>query len=134
MLSLLRQFVRCATACILIANFAVPKSLVAETHLVPPIELQKATVAASQARQQNIETLKTFLSSAAAEKALKSAHLNPEQVKKAVSGLSDEEVAQLANRATKAQADFVAGNLNDRDLLIIILAIAALVLIIVAVR
>jgi len=134
MLSLLRQFVRCAAACILIANFAVPKSLIAETHLVTPTELQKATVAASQARQQNIETVRNFFSSTAAEKALRSAHMNPEQVKKAVSGLSDEEVAQLANRATKAQADFVAGNLTDRDLIIIILAIAALVLIIVAVR
>ena len=134
MLSLLRQFVRCATACILITNFAVPKSLVAETHLVAPTELQKATVAASQARQQNIETVRNFFSCAAAEKALKSAHMNPEQVKKAVSGLSDEEVAQLAARSTKAQADFVAGTLSDRDLIIIILAIAALVLIIVAVR
>src|SRR5260370_6417017 len=134
MLSLLRQFVRCATACVLIANFAVPKSLVAETHLVTPTELQKATVAASEARQQNIETVRNFLSSATAEKALKSAHMNPEQVQKAVSGLSDEEVAQLAARSAKAQADFVAGNLSDRDLIIIILLIAALVLIIVAVR
>jgi hypothetical protein len=48
--------------------------------------------------------------------------------------LSDAELAQLASRADKAQADFVAGTLSDRDLLLIILGIAALVLIIIAVR
>jgi hypothetical protein len=56
------------------------------------------------------------------------------QVKNAVSSLSDAELAQLAARAQTVQADFAAGRLGDRDLLIIILAIAALVLIIVAVR
>jgi hypothetical protein len=48
--------------------------------------------------------------------------------------LSDAELAQLASRAQKAQADFAAGDLSDRDLIIIILAVAALILIIVAVR
>jgi hypothetical protein len=40
----------------------------------------------------------------------------------------------LAARADKAQADFYAGNLTERDLILIILGIAVLVLIIVAVR
>jgi hypothetical protein len=60
--------------------------------------------------------------------------MDPEQVKNAVSTLSDQELAQLAARADKARADFVAGNMSDRDLIIIILAIAALILIVVAVR
>jgi hypothetical protein len=55
-------------------------------------------------------------------------------VKTAVSSLSDQELAQLAARSTKAQADFAAGRLEDRDLLMILVAMAALVLIIVAVR
>jgi hypothetical protein len=48
--------------------------------------------------------------------------------------LSDQELAQLSAKADKAQSDFAAGNLNDRDLILIILGIAILVLIIVAVR
>ncbi len=60
--------------------------------------------------------------------------MNPEQVKSAVSTLDDAELAQLASRAQKAQANFAAGTLSDRDLIIIIVAIAALILIIVAVR
>jgi hypothetical protein len=56
------------------------------------------------------------------------------RVKVAVSTLSDEELAQVSARVDKAKADLAAGNLTDRDLLIILLAIVALVLIIVAVR
>jgi len=97
-------------------------------------DLQKATLDASRARQQNVDTLNAFFSSEKAQKALKSAQMNPEQVKTAVAGLSDEELAQLATKANNAQADFAAGRLADRDLLIILVAVAALILIIVAVH
>jgi hypothetical protein len=126
--------VRVAVACFLIAVFSVPSNLVAQTHVVSEAELQKATAAATQARQRNLATLQQFLSSAEAQKALKAAHVDPQQVKKAVSQLDDQELAQLAARANKAQADFAAGNMSDRDLLIILVAIVALILIIVAVR
>jgi hypothetical protein len=55
-------------------------------------------------------------------------------VKNAVAQLNDQELAQLASRANKAQSDFAAGRLSDRDLIIILVCIAALILIIVAVR
>jgi CHASE3 domain sensor protein len=66
--------------------------------------------------------------------ALEAAHVNPQQVKSAVSGLSDEELAQLASRANKAQKDFAAGTISNHDLLLILVGIAALILIIVAVH
>lgn len=134
MLVLLRQSIRVSTACLLIAIFGIPQNLMAQAHIVSPSELHKATVAATQARQRNIEAIREFLSSAAAEKAMRSAHMQPEQVKQGVANLTDQELAQLASRAEQAQADFAAGTLSDRDLLIILLAVAALVLIIVAVR
>jgi hypothetical protein len=130
----LQRFVRAATASFLILMFSVPQSLIAQTHVVSPAELQKATIAATQARQQNIETIQQFLSSEKAQRALKTAHMDPQRVTQAVSQLDDQEVAQLASRASKAQADFAAGHLTDRDLIIILVAIAALILIIVAVR
>jgi hypothetical protein len=43
-------------------------------------------------------------------------------------------MAQLAARSQTAQADFAAGRMSDRDLIIILLAVVALILIIVAVR
>ena len=132
----LRQTFRVAMAFVLAATFALPQNLVAETasHLVSPSDLQQAVVKASTERQQNRDEVQQFLSSEQAQKALKSAHMNPEQVKNAVSTLDDAELAQLASRAHKAQADLAAGELSDRDLIIIIVAIAALILIIVAVR
>lgn len=134
MFSLLRQCMRVSTACVLITIFGVPVNLIAQAHVVTPSDLQQATVAAQQTRQRNLETVSGFLSSATAEKAMRSAHLQPEQVRQGVATLSDAELAQLAVRAQKTQADFAAGTLSDRDLLLIVLGIAALVLIIVAVR
>jgi hypothetical protein len=134
MLSLARQSVRVATAFVLAVVFAIPQSLVAQAHVVSPADLQNALVAATETHERNVETIRQFLSTPAAEKALKSAHIDPTQVKQAVSTLSDEELSQLASRAQKAQADFAAGNLDQRDLLIILIAVAALILIIVAVR
>ncbi len=129
-----RKCFRVAMACGLSSLFAVPQNLVAQTHVVSSAELQKATVAATEARQRNIETVQKFLSTPAAEKGLKAAHIDARQVTQAVSSLSDAELAQLATRSGKAQADFAAGRISDHDLLIILIAIAALILIIVAVH
>ena len=130
------QFSRALTAAVLAAAFTVPPTLLAQApdHLVSPSALQQAAVNASRARQQNADTLQKFFSSPEAQKALESARMNPQEVNKAVSGLSDHELAQLAQRTNKAQSDFAAGDIDNRDLLIILVAIAALILIIVAVR
>lgn len=132
----IKQVFRVATAFVLAAMFAVPQNLVAEaaSHVVSPSELQQAAVKASAARRQNAEQVQQFFSSEKADQALRSAHMSPQQVKNAVATLDDAELAQLASRLNKAQADFAAGTLSDRDLIIILVAIAALILIIVAVR
>ena len=130
----LRQSVRLVVALVLVTLFIVPTNLLAQSHVVSPADLQKQVLSASQVRQHDLQTVTNFLSTSTAEKALKSSHINPQQVRTAVSTLSDQELADLASRADKAQADFAAGNLSDRDLILIILGIAVLVLIIVAVR
>ena len=134
MASLMRQFVRVVTASTLAVVFLIPQDSFAQSHLVSPADLQNALVASTQARQKNIETIRQFVSTPTAEKALKTAHIDAQQVKNSVARLSDSELSQLAARASKAQADFAAGTLSDRDLIIILVAVAALILIIVAVR
>lgn len=134
MLTTIRQSVRAGTVFALFALFAVYPTFGAQDHVVSPAEMQKEAVAATQARLHNVETVTQFLSSPRAKQALQSAHLSSAQVKTAVSKMSDEEVAQLASRVDKSQADFAAGNMSDRDLIIIILAVVALILIIIAVR
>lgn len=130
----LRMGVRAAALLLLAAVFIIPQRMLADTHVVSPSDLQKQLVESTRDRQQNVNTVRDFLSSPRAEKAMKSADIDPQKVQRAVSSLSDQELANLAQRAQKAQADFAAGGLSDRDLIWIILAIAVLVLIIVAVR
>lgn len=103
----------------------------APQHLVTPGQLQQSTVNASQARRRNIEELRQFLSTPQAEKAFQKAHANPEEVKKAVSGLSDQELAQLSQRAAKAQRDFAAGDISTEALILIIVAIILIILLVV---
>jgi len=47
---------------------------------------------------------------------------------------SEQDAPPISARAEKAQREFAAGSLSDRDLLIILVCVAALILIIVAVR
>ena len=97
-------------------------------------ELQKEMAASTQTRQQNRETIANLLSAPEVEKSLRAAHINVEQVKGAISSLSDEDLAKLAARAQSAQNDLAAGTLGERDLLLILVGIAVVILIIVAVR
>jgi hypothetical protein len=133
-MSSLRTGARVAAVLVLTMIFAVPQNLLADTHVVSPSDLQKQMVETTHDRQQNLNSVRGFLSTSTAEKAMKSASIDPKKVQNAVSSLSDDELANLAQRADKAQADFAAGTLSNRDLIWIILAIAVLVLIIVAVR
>jgi hypothetical protein len=134
--SRLWRFASAFLTAVLFEALVIPQPLVAQTsqHLVSPTDLQSAAVDASQARQQNIDKLNSFFSSDQAQKTLQSAHMNPQEVKKAVAGLSDDELAQLASRANKAQADFAAGDMSNHDMLIVLVGIAVIILIVVAVH
>ena len=106
----------------------------AQVHVVSPTELHQQLLSAARARAANEKKLSEFLASPQADQALRRAHINLAQVRVSISTLSDQELAQLSARATQAQRDFAAGALTDRDLIIILIGIAALILIIVAVR
>lgn len=128
------QFTRMLSISVLITLFIVNPNLHAQTHVVSPPDLHKELVSATQLRRKNLEKTTQLFSSDGARKALKSAQIDPERVKAAVSTLSDYELAQLASRADKLQSDFAAGQLSNRDLLLILVGLAVLILIIVAVR
>lgn len=128
---------RCArifATLLLVTVIAIPAQLIAQDHVVSSADLQKEAASSANARQQNVESLQKTFANPKVQSALKAAKIDPAQVKTAVSSLSDAELAQLSARANHAQQDFSAGTLGDRDLLLILVAIAALILIIVAVR
>ncbi len=113
---------------------AYATDLNAQAHVVSTQELRQQVEAVAQARQENLQKIERFLALPPTQKAFDTLHINPDQAKSAVATLSDRELAQLAARADKATSDFAAGDLSDRDLLLIIAGLAALILIIVAVR
>jgi len=126
------QSVRLLAACFLLTLCAT--SILAQTHVVSPSDVHKELVNVAQTRQKNMEKTRRLFSSDETRKALEAAQISPEKVDAAISTLSDDELARLASRADKLDQDFAAGRLSDRDILIVILGLAALVLIIVAAR
>lgn len=134
MFASLKRITRFTTTASLLALCTLPAPMLAQNHVVSPADLQKQAVDATQSRERNAEVLNKALGSPAAQKALGAANLDSKQVTNAISHLSDAELAQLASRADNAQNDFAAGRISDRDLLLILVGIAALILIIVAVN
>jgi len=128
------RYTRAVMAAVFAAAMSAAPVLAAPApqHLVTPNQLRQSAVSASQARQRNIKDIQQFLSLPQAQKAFQQAHVSPEQVKKAVSGLSDQELAQLSQRATKAQSDFAAGAITNEELVLILLGVILLVVIIIA--
>lgn len=121
---------------ILVLSMAVafPQSLFAQDHVVSSADLRKDLQEASAAREKGLAQLDHFFSSEQGQKALETAHVSYEQVQKGVRSLDDGELARLSSRAQQAQNDFAAGTISNRDLIWILVGIAALILIIVAVR
>lgn len=111
-----------------------PLKAATRNHVVSPTELQQATASAAGTRQQNIVKVEKFFSSEQAQKSLKSAHLDPVQIKKAVPSLSNQELARLASRADKAQKDFAAGALTNEQITYILIALGAAVIVLIAVH
>jgi cobalamin biosynthesis Mg chelatase CobN len=130
----LKQLAALLGLCVLLAMFTGFPLFGAEDHVVSSSELQQQAVAATNTRQQNADTVTRFMSSPKAQQELQTAHVSPTEVKSAISKMSDEEVAQLAQRVDKTQADFAAGGMSDRAVILLVIAIIVLVLIIVAVR
>ena len=103
----------------------------AQEHLVSPQAMQNQLSDSAKERQKNIETVTGFLSSPVADRAMRDAHYNPEQVKSAVPSLSDQELASLATRSKDAQQNFAAGRLTRPELALIVIALVVLIVVII---
>lgn len=121
----------------IVAFFAlatIPARAQENQHVVSLSDLNKDAARPAQTRQSNEESVRTLLSSEQAQKAMKSANLDYQKVDKALGQLSDEDLAKLAERSRKAQNDFAAGRISDRDLLWIILIALGIVVLALALR
>ncbi len=117
----------------LVVALAFPPDIFAQKpepdHVVGSQALQQQLKINSETRQKEINTLKGFLSGPQAERAMRDAHINPDQVRTAIPTLSDEELASLSTRATDAQQKFSAGLIGNELLLIIIVLVAVIIIV-----
>ena len=119
---------------VLFVAAGIPARAQGKQHVVSPGELSKDAARPAQTRQANEEAVRTLLSSDQGQKAIKSTGLDYQKVDKAVSQLSDEDLAKLAQRSRQAQSDFAAGRISDRDMLWIILIAIGIIVLAVALR
>src|SRR5712672_2175038 len=102
-------------------------------HAVSSDQLRVDVQKSAATRQGNEAAVRDMFASEAGKKALKSAGVDYQKVDQAISQVNDEDLARMAERSRDVQKDFAAGRLGDRDLIILLVAVA-LILIIVAVR
>ena len=108
---------------------AIPLRGQEKHHVVFLSDLNKDAARLAQTREANKEAVRTLLSSDPGQKALKSAGIDYQKVDKAVGQMTDEDVAKLAERSRRAQDDFAAGRISDRDLMwIIVIALGIIIL------
>ena len=99
-------------------------------HVVSLGELRKDSAQVAQTRQANEAAVRNLFSSEQGQEVLKSAHLDYQRVDQAVSQLSDEELAKLAQRSRRAQADFAAGRLSNGAIIALVAVIAATIILV----
>jgi CHASE3 domain sensor protein len=105
-----------------------------QDHIVSSQALQQRLEASAAARQRDIETLNSFLSSPVTQQAMQETHVSPVQIRTAIPTLSDQELSSLATRAADAQMKFTAGAFGNHELIVIAVAILVIILVIVAIR
>jgi hypothetical protein len=125
------MLVRLLTAA-LVVGLALPQVVYSQNQ-VTPAELQRAIVNTAQARQRNLEQVRSFFASDPVRSALKTVNVDQNRLEKAVSTLNSEELARLASRTQVIQSNFAAGALSNQELTYVVIAIGAAVLVLVVV-
>jgi len=118
----------------LVSAGSLPARAQEKDHAVSSGQLRKDVQKAAETRQANEAAVRKMFATDRARETLKSAGVDYQKVDQAISQVSDEDLARMADRSRDVQKDFAAGRLGDRDLIIILLVAVALILIIVAVR
>jgi hypothetical protein len=127
------QVARLSLVCCLSAALLVPQLVQAQSSIVQPSELRNAMAKASSTREKNLAQVRSFFAGKQVRAALSTTTIKPERLASAAAALSPEELAKLAERTQKIQADFAAGSLSNQELTYVVVALAAAVLVLVVV-
>ena len=125
-----RAFLLGAAACGAVAMLPTKvQAQESERHVVLQRELNADAARPAEARQGDETAVRHLLSSESGQQALKSANVSYERVDKAISQLSDEDVARLAKRSRQTESDFAAGFISAKTLAYIILILVVVIVI-----
>ena len=92
-------------------------------HVVTVNELNQDAAGPAQQRAADEAAVRDLLNTEAGQKALNAAHLDYAKVDKAVTELSDADLARIADRSRDAQREFAAGGIGMTLLIAIILIV-----------
>jgi hypothetical protein len=106
----------------------------ADRHVVSLGELNKAAAGPSETRRANEAEIRQLFATVDGQKALKTANVDYAKIDRAVSSMSDEDVARISDRARTIDRDFAAGTLSDHDLLLILIIALIVIILIVVLR
>jgi hypothetical protein len=120
--------------CVVITSPQAKAQTAAGQHVVAQEELRRDVARISETRQANEAAIRHLLSSETAQQALKSAKVDYAKVDRAVSQLSDEEIARLASRARQAEQDFAAGFISAKTVAYIVLALVVIITLVVLIK
>ena len=106
----------------------------ADQHVVSLGELNKAAAGPTETRRANEAEIRQLFATVDGQKALKSVNVDYAKIDRAVSSMSDEDVARISSRARELNRDFSGGSLSDHDLLLILIIALIVIILIVVLR
>jgi hypothetical protein len=96
-------------------------------HVVSLDELKSDAAKPSQTRADNEAEVRHLLQTEAGQEALKQTKVDYAKVDKAISQLSDDDLANVAQKSRQADADFAAGGLKATLIIVIVLIVILIV-------
>src|SRR5215475_4759463 len=96
-------------------------------HVVSLDELKSDAAKPVQTRQANEADVRHLLQTEAGQQALKQAKVDYAKVDKAISQLSDDDLATVAEKSRQADHDFAAGGLSQTLIIVIVLIVILIV-------
>jgi hypothetical protein len=108
---------------------AAPSRVAAQDkdHVVSLDELKSDAAKPAQTREANEADVRHLLKTEAGQEALKSAKVDYAKVDKAISQLSDDDLATVAEKSRQADHDFAAGGLSQTLIIVIVLIVILIV-------
>jgi hypothetical protein len=96
-------------------------------HVVSLDELKSDAAKPAQTRDANEAEVRHLLQTEAGQQALKQAKVDDARVDKAISQLSDDDLATVAGKSRQADHDFAAGGLTQTLIIVIVLIVILIV-------